>query len=84
MSHQTKLESFIEQCCNVGSGMIIAYGVMELVLAPWLGIGITPMQNIWVTLVLTVVSVLRGYVWRRVFNRKLYHIWAESIRSMLK
>lgn len=80
---QTKLESAIEQICNVGSGMIIAYAIMELVLAPTLGIGITPMQNVWTTIVLTVVSVLRGYVWRRIFNKRMYRDWANWIRHKL-
>lgn len=75
---QTKLESAIEQMVNVGSGMVIAFAVMELILAPVLGIGITPLQNVWTTIVLTVVSVLRGYAWRRFFARRLYknvHNW---------
>lgn len=78
---QTKLESAIEQVVNVGSGMIIAFAVMELFLAPILGIGITPIQNVWVTLILTVVSVLRGYLWRRFFARRLYknvHVWIKG------
>jgi hypothetical protein len=77
--HQTKLESALEQMCNVGSGMIIAYAIMELFLAPMLHIGITPIQNMWTTIILTTVSVVRGYIWRRVFNRKLYKIWANWI-----
>lgn len=80
---QTKLESFLEQCCNVGSGMIIAYAMMELVLAPVLHIGITPGQNVWVTLVLTVVSVVRGYIWRRIFNKRMYRNWANWLHSLI-
>lgn len=83
-AQQTKLESAIEQVCNVGSGMIIAFAIMELVLAPALGIGITPMQNVWTTIVLTVVSVLRGYVWRRVFNKRMYRDWANWLKRKFK
>lgn len=75
---QSKIESLVEQLVNIGSGMIIAFAVMELVLAPILGIGITPMQNVWTTIVLTVVSVIRSYFWRRFFNKRLYknvHAW---------
>ena len=79
--HQSKLESLIEQLCNVGSGMIIAYTMMQLVLAPLLTINITPSENVVVTIVLTIVSVTRGYFWRRFFNRKLYHVWADWLVS---
>lgn len=82
--HQTRLESIIEQILNVGSGMIIAYSIMELVLIPLLDIGMTPLQNVWVTIVLTVVSVLRGYVWRRIFNKRMYKDWANWIRERVK
>lgn len=82
-NEQTKLESAIEQICNVGSGMVIAYAVMELILAPALGIGITPMQNVWTTIVLTIVSVIRGYCWRRIFNKRMYRDWANWIKSKL-
>lgn len=81
--NQSKLESIIEQIVNVSSGMFIAYFTMQLFLAPMLGIHISPHENIIVTLVLTVVSVLRGYMWRRFFNRKLYKEWAIWIKSRL-
>lgn len=80
---QTKLESFIEQLCNVGSGMVISYAVMEVVLAPLLHIGITPVQNLWTTVVLTIVSVLRGYLWRRCFDKRIYKEWANWIKRTL-
>ncbi len=82
--HQTHLESAIEQMCNVGSGMIIAYAIMELFLVPILHIGMTPLQNVWSTIILTVVSVIRGYMWRRCFNKRLYRNWASWIRSTFK
>jgi hypothetical protein len=81
---QSRFESFIEQVCNIGSGMILAYMVMQLILAPLLHIGITPMQNIWTTTSLTIVSVIRGYVWRRVFNKRMYKDWVIWARKKLE
>ncbi len=81
VSGQTKLESAIEQLCNVGSGMIIAYAIMELVLVPVLHIGMTPGQNVWTTITLTIVSVIRGYCWRRIFNKKVYKVWANWLKN---
>lgn len=80
---QTKLESIIEQVCNTCSGMVIAYLTMQFILAPMLGIKISPHENLVVTIVLTVVSVLRGYFWRRFFNKQHYKHWANWIRAKI-
>lgn len=81
---QTKWESALEQLCNTGSGMVIAYMCMQHILAPYLGIHITPRENTIVTIVLTVVSVARGYIWRRIFNRKMWIIWKSWFVNVLK
>lgn len=75
---QSRKESIIEQTVNTITGMILAYATMELILAPWLGIGITPVQNIHVTFWLTIVSFLRGYFIRRCFNNKIWKKWVRS------
>jgi len=77
--NQSKKESIIEQLVNTFSGMIIAFAVMELILAPILVIGISPLQNMWVTFWLTIVSLLRGYIIRRVFNGKLWQNWMKKV-----
>lgn len=66
---QTKKNSFIESCTNTFIGLVIAYIMMQYVLAPLLNIPIAHSQNMIITAVLTVCSVLRGYVLRRVFNK---------------
>ena len=70
---QNKKQSAVESMVNIGSGMVIAWLIMQFVLAPILGIIITPGENVIVTIVLTVVSVCRSYIWRRFFN-KLHRI----------
>lgn len=65
---QSRKHSAMEAICNVGSGMLIAWCMMQFVLAPALNINITPSENGIVTIVLTVVSMARGYLWRRLFN----------------
>ena len=79
---QSKLESLIEQICNVGSGMILAFTIAQLILWPALGLQVSPNENMVITIVLTFVSVVRGYIWRRIFNKRLYRAWAEKIRSL--
>lgn len=79
---QSKLHSAIEMIVNIGSGMIIAYGVNQLMayyagfiasyIWPGFHFELSMSSNIFTTVVLTVVSVLRGYCWRRAFN--YYHV----------
>ena len=65
---QTKVGSLIESCLNVGSGFILALLLWKLVIVPWWEFDVSMNDNIAITGIFTVVSVLRGYVWRRVFN----------------
>lgn len=65
---QTKLMSFIETILNVGSGFIISVLMWQYVVAPLWEIERTFTQGIGITLVFTVTSVIRGFIWRRIFN----------------
>lgn len=65
---QTKLMSFIETSLNVGSGFIISVFMWQYVVAPLWEIERTFTQGIGITLVFTVTSVIRGFIWRRIFN----------------
>jgi len=66
---QTRKHSLIEQLCNVGSGFAISLIYWSLVVVPQIeGMEITAAINISVTLQFTVLSVIRGYCWRRGFN----------------
>ena len=64
---QTKTGSIIEVILNVGSGMVIAYFVVQFFGVGILGIQIHPIQNITLTITLTGVSIVRSYLWRRFF-----------------
>lgn len=66
---QTRLHSLIEVICNIATGMIIAWSVTQFIAVPFIGITITMEQNIYLTIVLTAVSVVRSYIWRRIFNK---------------
>lgn len=69
MGHQTRFMSAIEQICNVGSGFICAMLVWRFFVVPFLGIEPGLGSNFKVTCVFTAVSIVRGYIWRRLFNR---------------
>lgn len=77
---QTKRHSIIESCTNVASGMVIAFAISQLAhwwepqiqKYVWKGFEwhISAGSNLAMTILLTIISVLRGYAWRRHFNAK--------------
>ena len=65
---QSKKYSIIESITNVFIGLIISF-LVQLAIYPILNIEVKLHQNIIITLVFTIVSILRGYVLRRFFNK---------------
>ena len=65
---QTKKQSIIESATQtiIGLGTSI---LIQVILYPLMGIPVTFSQNIIITLVFFIVSILRGYVIRRFFNK---------------
>ncbi len=66
---QSKYHSFLEQTLNVGSGFLISVLVWEYVVKNLIHSGVLSVDSsIWITVIFTVVSFVRGYLWRRYFN----------------
>ena len=68
---QTKLGSFYEACINVAIGFGINF-VANLVILPLFGFNITLTDNLYIGLLYTIVSVVRSYVVRRWFDRRIH------------
>lgn len=68
---QTRVISFTESVVNVASGFILSLILWQLVVAPAFGYEVTIVTNLMLTSIFTVTSVIRGYLWRRVFERHL-------------
>lgn len=68
---QTRLGSLVEQLLNIGSGFIISSLLWAWVVQPVWGIQTSFAENLQITSLFTVVSVVRGYWWRRHFNSRL-------------
>lgn len=66
---QTKKYSLIESITNTFAGFIISF-IIQLAIYPIMGIPVKFSQNIIITIVFTVASILRGYFIRRIFNKK--------------
>ena len=66
---QSKKQSLTEAVTNtfVGFGVSLA---SIFIIFPLVGIESTPIKNIGITAYFTVISIVRGYVLRRWFNKK--------------
>ena len=64
---QTKLQSLIETCASTAIGFGIAY-VASYTVLPLFGHHVTHGQNFWITCIFTVISLVRGWFVRRLFN----------------
>lgn len=64
---QKKRYSFLESCISTCFGFIVALCI-QLMVFPLYGIYVDLHINVEITLIFTMVSVIRGYIIRRVFN----------------
>lgn len=65
---QTKKNSLIEAVTNTAVGFGISLAA-TFAIFPVMGIESSPSKNLVITLFFTVISILRGYLLRRLFNR---------------
>jgi hypothetical protein len=64
---QSRVMSLVEVVANV----LVGYGAAvatQMMVFPWFGLSTTLGQNLQMGLVFTVVSLMRGYTLRRLFN----------------
>ena len=78
---QSKLQSFIEACTTVGSGMLVALAI-QLLIFPLYDIQITMFENLQLVIIFTTTALLRVYIIRRFFNNikhafKIIPIWSK-------
>ena len=67
---QTKKQSFIESLSNVAIGYLISL-LSLFIIFPVLGIESSASKNFIITLYFTLISIVRSYVLRRYFNKKI-------------
>ena len=68
MSGQSRGMSLLESFANVAIGYVIAVGT-QMVVFPLFGIHTSVSDDLLIGLIFTVVSIVRSYSLRRVFNR---------------
>ena len=65
---QTRRHSAIESCANIAIGYLVAISA-QIVIFPMFGIHASTRDHMLIGLAFTVVSLVRSYVLRRLFNR---------------
>ena len=66
---QTKRQSLIETLTSVFVGWLIGV-ILNMLVLPLFDYKVTVADSLWVSLIFTAVSVIRGYIIRRWFNSK--------------
>lgn len=66
---QSRRASALEAALNTASGFIMSW-ITGLIVFPLFGWTVSPAQNTAVVGIFTVISVVRSYVWRRIFNHR--------------
>ena len=80
--NQTKLESLAEVIINVVIGWFIGL-LTQLLIFPPFGIHVTLSDQFWISMVFTVVSIVRSYIIRRWFNAGIHKVTAKFIRRFV-
>ena len=66
---QSKKYSIIESVTNTVIGLVTSF-IIQLIIYPLLNIHVSIGQNVVITFVFLIVSIVRGYVIRRIFNKR--------------
>ena len=66
---QTKKQSFIESLTSTTIGIIIGI-VLNLIILPVFGYPVSLSDSLWISVIFTVISIIRSYIIRRWFNSK--------------
>ena len=80
---QSKLDSFMEALVNVVIGLIVSTIANHFLLPAVLGVQMSIAQNIVIGLAFTVISIMRSYVLRRLFNgRSVWVAVSSGVRRL--
>ena len=66
---QSKRESMIETLTNVSVGWFISF-IANMLVLPLFGYNINLTDGVLISIIFTIISIVRGYVVRRWFNSK--------------
>jgi len=64
---QSRRASFVEALLNTASGFVTSL-ITQWLVFPWFNLHPSFRENLGITAVFTTVSIIRSYLWRRLFN----------------
>ncbi len=70
MRGQSRVGSATEAVLSVGSGFLLSFLIWQFIAAPLWGYEVTLLDNLGLTSLFTVASIIRSYIWRRIFEHK--------------
>lgn len=79
---QSKLESILEIGLGTFSGMVVAFLVVQG-LEPFMAYTMSPADNVLLTSILTVTSLLRKYIIRRFFAHGLHKVVSKFVKGLI-
>lgn len=68
---QTKLASFVEACFNTLVGLVIAFVAQDILFKVY-GVSVSNEVNAWIVFWMTILSVVRSYITRRIWNSEFW------------
>lgn len=80
--NQTKLESLAEVLINIAIGWVIGL-LTQLLIFPVYNIHVSFSDQFWISVVFTVVSIIRSYIIRRWFNAGIHKVAVNFIRKVV-
>ena len=78
--NQSRLGSLIEACIGTAIGFVMSI-VLSLIVYPLHGHSFTLLENVSITMIFTIASVIRSYLVRRFFNMHI-HRAAQRMASV--
>lgn len=75
---QTKLSSLVEATVGTAIGFLAAVLTQQFVINPLWGLHLSFFDNLGITVIFTVMSIVRQYVMRRYFNRRIMNAIRRS------
>lgn len=64
---QTRTGSFVESCANIAVGIGVGW-IANVVILPFYSCAVSPQKALEISLLFTVISLVRSYILRRWFN----------------
>lgn len=65
---QSRVHSANEAMLNTGSGFVLSWALWVFVVGPLWNIPFNMFDSVSITLLFTALTLVRTYIWRRVFN----------------